>query len=45
MAFRRQVAEDIGFMDEGFFLYFEEVDYCVRARESGWECWYVPNLG
>jgi len=43
MVFRRQVVEDIGFMDEGFFLYFEEVDYCVRARKSGWECWYVPE--
>ncbi len=40
---RRQVVEEIGLLDEGFFLYFEEVDYCVRARRAGWEVWYVPE--
>jgi GT2 family glycosyltransferase len=30
-------------MDEGYFLYFEEVDYCLRAGRAGWECWYVPE--
>lgn len=40
---RRSVIEDIGLLDEGFFLYFEEVDYCRRARAAGWECWYVPQ--
>ncbi len=40
---RRQVVEEIGLLDEGFFLYFEEVDYCVRARCAGWEVWYVPE--
>jgi GT2 family glycosyltransferase len=40
---RRQVVEQIGLLDEGFFLYFEEVDYCVRARRAGWEVWYVPE--
>lgn len=43
MLVRRQVIEDIGLMDEGFFLYFEEVDYCWRARRAGWEVWYVPR--
>jgi GT2 family glycosyltransferase len=43
MMIRRQVIEDIGWMDEKFFLYFEEVDYCRRARQAGWECWYVPD--
>jgi hypothetical protein len=40
---RREVFESIGLFDEGFFLYFEEVDYCLRAREAGWEVWYVPE--
>lgn len=40
---RRAVIEDIGLMDEGFFLYFEEVDYCWRAKRAGWEVWYVPQ--
>lgn len=39
---RRQVFEDIGLFDEGFFLYFEEVDFCRRARQAGWEIAYVP---
>ncbi len=32
----------IGLLDEGFFLYYEEVDLCLRARRAGWEVWYVP---
>ena len=39
---RRQVFEQVGLMDEGFFLYFEETDLCRRARRAGWECWHVP---
>ena len=30
-------------LDENFFLYFEEVDFCKRARDAGWTCWYVPE--
>lgn len=40
---RRAVVERIGMMDEGFFLYFEEVDFCWRARRAGWQVWYVPE--
>jgi GT2 family glycosyltransferase len=40
---RRTVLEQIGPMDEGFFLYFEEVDYCCRARKAGWSVWFVPE--
>ncbi|MCL4215502.1 MAG: glycosyltransferase family 2 protein [Candidatus Hydrogenedentes bacterium] len=43
MIVRRAVFEDIGLMDEAFFLYFEEVDFCRRARDAGWPCWYVPE--
>lgn len=39
MLIRRQVFEDIGLMDEGFFLYFEELDFCQRANNSGWQIW------
>ncbi|MEO5881838.1 MAG: glycosyltransferase family 2 protein [Caldimonas sp.] len=42
MAVRREVLEAIGPMDEGFFLYFEEVDFCLRARRAGWSCWFIP---
>lgn len=40
---RRSVFEAIGYLDENFFLYFEEVDFCKRARDAGWTCWYVPE--
>jgi N-acetylglucosaminyl-diphospho-decaprenol L-rhamnosyltransferase len=42
MIIRRQVIADIGVMDEGFFLYFEEVDFFHRAKQAGWQTWYVP---
>ncbi len=40
---RREVLEQVGLMDDGYFLYFEEVDYCWRAKRDGWEVWYVPQ--
>jgi GT2 family glycosyltransferase len=43
MIVRRQVFTDIGLMDEGYFMYFEEVDFCLRANRAGWTCWYVPD--
>ena len=41
MMVRRQVFEDIGLFDTGYFLYFEEADFCLNARRAGWQCWYV----
>jgi len=40
---RREVFETVGMLDEGYFLYFEETDYCRAVARSGWECWYVPD--
>jgi N-acetylglucosaminyl-diphospho-decaprenol L-rhamnosyltransferase len=40
---RRAVLEDIGLFDPRFFLYFEEVDHCRRAREAGWTVTYLPS--
>ena len=42
MLVRREVFEQIGLMDEEYFLYFEEVDFCRRASDAGWTCWYEP---
>ena len=39
---RREVFEAIGLLDEGYFLYYEETDFCLRAARAGWPCWYVP---
>jgi len=43
MMVRRKVFEEIGLMDEGYFLYFEEVDFCYRARKAGWKIVSVPE--
>lgn len=43
MIMRRSVLETIGLMDEGYFLYFEEVDFCWRAKQAGFSVWYVPQ--
>jgi GT2 family glycosyltransferase len=43
MIIRRQVFEAIGLMDEEYFLYYEETDFCLQARRAGWTCWYVPE--
>ncbi|MCC6422275.1 MAG: glycosyltransferase family 2 protein [Phycisphaerales bacterium] len=43
MMVRRQVFEQIGLLDEAYFMYFEEVDFCLRSARAGWQCWYVPT--
>ena len=43
MIVRREVFETVGLMDEKYFLYFEEVDFCLAADRGGWPCWYVPE--
>ena len=41
---RRQVATDIGGLDEAFFMYCEDVDFCRRAEQAGWRVAYVPAM-
>jgi N-acetylglucosaminyl-diphospho-decaprenol L-rhamnosyltransferase len=43
MMMRRKLVDDIGGMDESYFLYFEETDYLRRAQEAHWSAWYVPK--
>lgn len=40
---KRGLIEDIGFLWEGYFLYFEENDYCMRAKRNGWKVYFAPN--
>lgn len=40
---RQEVFEQIGLLDEAYFLYFEETDFILRARRAGWTCWHVPE--
>jgi hypothetical protein len=43
MLIRREVFDSVGLMDEDYFLYFEEVDFCLQAQRKEWDCWYVPE--
>ncbi len=43
IAIRREVIDSVGLLDEGFFLYYEDVDYCQRVRAAGYRVTYIPN--
>lgn len=40
---RREVFDDVGLMDDGFFMYYEDVEFCRRAREAGWNIIHIPS--
>jgi N-acetylglucosaminyl-diphospho-decaprenol L-rhamnosyltransferase len=40
---RHEMVDEIGLMDEGFFMYFEDVEYCHRAHKAGWEIVHNPE--
>lgn len=42
MMVRAAVLDAIGGLDENYFLYFEEPDFCYRASRAGFSTWYVP---
>ena len=42
MMVRREALERVGAMDERFFLYFEDIDWCFRMGKQGWKVYYVP---
>jgi N-acetylglucosaminyl-diphospho-decaprenol L-rhamnosyltransferase len=44
MIARRRALEEIGPVDEQFFMYFEDADLCRRAREAGWLVYYLPEV-
>jgi N-acetylglucosaminyl-diphospho-decaprenol L-rhamnosyltransferase len=41
---RREVIEKIGMLDEGFFIWYEEVDYCHQVKNAGWEVRYFAVI-
>jgi GT2 family glycosyltransferase len=40
---RRALLDDVGLLDERFFVYYEDLDLAWRARLRGWRFWYAPN--
>lgn len=43
MLVRRKAVEEVGLMDEGFFIYCEEIDWCLRFKKAGWLIYCVPE--
>jgi N-acetylglucosaminyl-diphospho-decaprenol L-rhamnosyltransferase len=43
MMIRRSLLDRIGGLDENYFLYFEETDFCWRSKRAGAPMWYVPE--
>jgi N-acetylglucosaminyl-diphospho-decaprenol L-rhamnosyltransferase len=42
MIVRRDVFNQAGLLDEGYFTYYDDIDFCFTARTRGWPTWYVP---
>ena len=40
---RGETIKAVGLLDEDLFLYSEEVDWCYRAKQQGWEVWFTPD--
>lgn len=43
LLFRRQALEELGPLDESFFMYAEDLEWCWRARRAGWDIWFTPE--
>ncbi len=43
MLVRREVIERVGPMDDGYFFFLEETDWCARIREAGWKIIHIPD--
>ncbi len=43
MLVRREAVEQAGLLDEDFFMYGEDIDWCYRIKQAGWEIYYYPR--
>jgi len=41
---RKKAIEEIGLMDERYFMYMEDADWCRRFWKMGWEVWYIADI-
>jgi len=44
MLVRRQALDEVGLMDEDYFLHCEDLDWCMRFRAKGWNILFVPDV-
>jgi len=40
---RKKIIDEIGLLDEGFHMFFEEVDWCYRIKKRGWKIYFLPK--
>lgn len=40
---RRETIEEVGLLDESFFMYTEEADWCYRMQQNGWKVYFYPG--
>lgn len=43
MIVRRAAIDEVGLLDENFFLYFEDLDWCLRLKRAGWRVYHLPE--
>jgi len=43
MLVRRETVEQVGLLDEGYFLFLEETDWCFRMKKAGWKIYHIPG--
>jgi len=41
---RREVIEKVGLLDENFFMYYEDADWCIRIKRAGWKIYFLSNV-
>jgi N-acetylglucosaminyl-diphospho-decaprenol L-rhamnosyltransferase len=44
MMVRREVIEQVGLLDEEYFMYGEDLDWALRAKQAGWKVYYCPHV-
>ncbi|MDR4496872.1 MAG: glycosyltransferase family 2 protein [Candidatus Scalindua sp.] len=44
MMVRKEALDDVGFLDEDYFFFLEETDWCLRMRKRGWKVHHVPGV-
>jgi hypothetical protein len=45
MMFKKETLEKVGLLDEKFFMFYEDADWCFRAKEAGYKVYYEPRSG
>ncbi|MGA2516627.1 MAG: glycosyltransferase family 2 protein [Thermodesulfobacteriota bacterium] len=43
MMVRKRAIDDVGLLDEDYFMYIEDLDWCFRFKQKGWKIYYVPT--